>query len=1849
MTLQSSTSPASRATDPPTLTQLQQRFTDDPVLSVIHQQLPAALSAASAQQQLDYRRALLASKHARQALKTLLKPLKGLSEFAEPLLRQALDTRFGPGLEPKTDTLFHPTLRPSGATGTATQLTLLEAALHNFERKEAITGGFLRLASVDQGVDGPHPKNIRPEQFADVCRHVNIGQKYQDHLGDVLAPASRPGDAPNAARRNARAIFIANDLADMELYARAAALREDISEQALAAVLEVVTRRANPMFSGMPVAFESLSLFGVEIPRVVIIKPLATWTFTQVPLVLYIAQDPVAPFREFATLSEIEDDLRGRLMSQSYQAFFVRLVGERMRAEFQGELTRHLFPLAPVDGSWFTRGLWHNTSDHGADLRLQTAPIDTDLFQTMYRQQIDLIKDNARFLAVPTEDEDAQSRRERLQAWFDMGMNIANVASFFVPVLGQLMMAYAAVELVSEVYHGLEDLSHGDVEQGFDHLVSAGANIAFMVALGKAAHGATPPEPPPLASNHFTGQVVPITLADGQTRLWKPDLEPFHVNIDIPPGVTADLNGVFELEGKKYITLDGHQYEVIHRKDLNKWQLRHPRPDSKFSPVLEHNGAGAFRHADEMPRQWSRDMLFKRLGHTVSGLSESSAGQILSVVDVDEPLLRLVHVENTVPPGQLRDTVKRFQLDAALEAAASHGSGSPRAEQFRLQYEASEVSSDPLAQLIRRDFPGVPTAVAEDLVTTLTAAEKQQMLDNGHLPMRVSEAAVWQQRQTRLNRAFEGFYLQSVNNPDTEILSLRLLENLPGWSGEVRLEVRLGSSQGALLDSIGNAQATTSKVLVKSHGTYQAFDAQGNELNSVPSQGNNLCASILHALPDVHRGALGFPHVAQGSQLNAALAELATSDRARASSLLGIRDGRLRFNTPERLKQGRVGYALSGRGRLPGFISEEHLLDRIGLLELIDVTAPEVLASLRLEGMSNADINARIDVLQEERQAMRGSLDQWAMASSEILAPSQSRMNSRARIGEAILQHWQATSLPGASADVALRLESVRLTDFPEQLPPFFYARVERLQLSDIRTPADPGSWTGDRSGGSVVLENFLSRFPQTTVLEISRPLTSGFSVSDFHDLPLIVSTQLPNLRGLSLINQGLDITAGVLNRFGEMPFLESLDLSGNFIRSTPAPGSVNLNVRRLGLDRIGLQDWPEWLTALVPEHIEEVSLADNQISRLPEPLHLQTSYSRTTLIRLQGNQLSRTEMIEASLRGAGQQRAVRVQPGAPAELLLRIDVLLEEQAEIETALRDWAAASTSRAPLSAEAISTRQALGESLLEHWRGTVAGRASRPILIESMALSEFPSLLPVTFYRNMSSLLLRNVVIADTEQLGEFLSRFTGLTTLEIMGHVTPMVAPPRIFGALPNLRTLALMDQGMVIDQAAMNYLSSVSSLRNLDLSGNRLGAIEFSPALARHWESLTLDNVGISAWPEWLDWFLPGSIDALSLAHNQLTELPEEILRNRRSRSEHTEISLEGNPLSHNSMVRAHVSEYGNSRSFSFYMDLPNGIRDLPPERAWSSTESLNASDSDFEAGSDSDSDMHRHGPTGADAAEPANVSHWLQGTVQELSGYQATWDQIATQGDAPMLMALIGRLRETADYLRAREALVQRVWHVLGAAAQDPQLRQLLNAMAEEAIASRTCGDGVRLEFNQMEVQVFALESLRNIPDAERGPTLYRLMRRFYRLDEVDRLARLNARGRDQAEVRLAYRLQLAERLDLPLPPARMLYRTAAAVTADELQTVEAVVLTGQDSPEFFASVVNRDFWSAWLREAYANEFAELKATFDSERARVEDDFPELNDAYFARLQALDEEQKIRELDLMKQLTYQEGMKYND
>ncbi|SER62703.1 C-terminal novel E3 ligase, LRR-interacting [Pseudomonas sp. NFACC02] len=1793
--------------------QLRQQFAQDPVLQTLQAQLSPAFIQASASERKAYLEALRLSRTCKRELKKALAPLKGIDAFCKPLFAEALAARFGNRFHPTQDTFFGIALHGHADPSTVTH-TLLEAAMHNFERGEAVTGGFDRFSLL--GPDGlPHPETMKYDEFVDLTRGLNLGQKYQDHLKSILEPASRPGDGPDVGRQNMRGLFISNDRADMELYARAAVIKKQISPAFGAAMIDLAMSRPEPSLQGKPLVIQGLKLLDHGIARATLIHPARTWTFTQVPFILYIPQDPVCPMKEYASMEAIEDDLRTRLMDLDYQAFFAGLIGERNRAAFFERLNRHLFPLMPMDGNRFTTGLWERRPDHAAKLLIDFDVIEGNLFRSMFNQQMFLMKDNARFLVVPTEDEDALTRRKRLQAWLSLGLTLANVAALYVPLLGSALLVYAGAELVGDVYHGLEDLSHDDFEQGIDHLMSAAANLAFMTALAKAGEGERLPEPPPIKSNAFVGSVIPVKLSNGQTRLWKPDISPFQVDVVLPEHLSPDIDGVTTVEGRRFIQIDDRTYELHHETDLNKWALKHPHPGHPLSVPLQRNGVGAFRCPGEDPQQWGAEKLFKRLGHSAAGLDEAAARQILSVTGTDEALLREVHQRSAVPPGLLRDTLKRFQLDARVRAEQRAGLVSSPNERFTALYRESEKPTDPMVQLLQRDFSGLPLHVAEDIIADTSTAERQQIVATGRVALRHAEAAAWHLRQVRLTRALEGFHLKSVVNPDTDTLRFRLLAKLPGWSDTVRIELRDGSQNGPLLDSLGSVNAPELKILVRENGGYLAHDTQGNDLNSKPAGGDNLCDALLHALPDGLRQAIGVPHVWQADELNERLAQIAAADRAQSAALLGQTTQPLRFNLPRRMSKGRLGYGLSGRGQLPGFVLEDHLLDKIALLELADMNPHQALAALRRlhPDASSADLNQRLDVLLQERSALRSDLDAWALRSVELPDMSMLQANSRTWIGHSILQWWQAASFLSAPESAVLRISASSVVDFPERLPEFFFERVEQVSLSYM-LPRDVQSAEYAEHIGL-----FLQRFERIRSLAVTNPSGIAPIGAPMNALPRVIAQSCPLLRDLDLSRQQLNISVSDFDHFRGLQHLRRLNLTGNSLDSLALTVRISpLNLDRLVLENTRLTRWPMWLNEWIPEHVGEVSLAHNRIYDLPDHvIHNMHDAARPTVIALEGNLLPRRTVIEACLYQARPRAAFRFDLYIPPQFRPTIDTLLRDQAEIEQTLADWVDAGGS-AGQSQERLRGRIELRDGLLDQWRNNASGRVSLPLRLDAIHLDQFPSLLPDSFYQAFTSLDLRNVH-ASPDRLNALIRRFPHATAVDISGAcVPPLLAPPAALLELPDLREVELSGHGMLIDQAAFDFFCRIPQLRHLDLSANRLSdVIDTQAIVSRRWESLTLEGMGLERIPAWLADLLPDHLYSLSLAENRLTELPPSLLANPRSHAARSEVVLTGNPLTRETLEAAHLSE-GPDRPFSFYMDLPDDLMDIE-------------SDDDS---TDDEEDL---------------VDHWLFGNQDARAAQRAAWTAIETAGDARSFLNLIGRLRRSADFLRNRDALTSRVWSVLHAAADDAGLRVLLNGMAEEAITQRTCEDGVRLEFNQIEIQVFTRTSLRDIPDADRGRTLYRLMRRLYHLDALDRLARQNSGARDEAEVRMAYRVGLAQPLDLPLAPGNMLYREAAALGATELADVAAQVLQSETSAEFLQQASNCEFWRDWLREAHARDFNELKEVFARERDQLEDQFPELDQAYLDRAKALDDDQKRREAELISTLTTRVGLAYGD
>lgn len=262
---------------------------------------------------------------------------------------------------------------------------------------------------------------------------------------------------------------------------------------------------------------------------------------------------------------------------------------------------------------------------------------------------------------------------------------------------------------------------------------------------------------------------------------------------------------------------------------------------------------------------------------SVNQLADTDLIDTLLLFLDDAETRQLLGDEPDVPVGSRTQNATRLRGQLAQLAERR------KASLFDKRYRDVGQAASAEARFIQGEVPGMPGVVAQELVA-LARPEELQELKLRRLPKRLEGFADWALRDVRISRAYEGFYLESVDNPDFDALALHSLENLPGWNANVRIELRHYRFDGQQLDSIGPEDAAIRRTLVLSeNGLIQACDEQGNALHS----GSDLFTSILQALPDAERDALQI-HIGQGPALKAALRDHALKPYRLLSVLSGL-------------------------------------------------------------------------------------------------------------------------------------------------------------------------------------------------------------------------------------------------------------------------------------------------------------------------------------------------------------------------------------------------------------------------------------------------------------------------------------------------------------------------------------------------------------------------------------------------------------------------------------------------------------------------------------------------------------------------------------------------------------------------------------------------------------------------------------------------------------------------------------------------------------------------------------------------------------------------------------------------
>ncbi|WP_261241528.1 MULTISPECIES: dermonecrotic toxin domain-containing protein [unclassified Pseudomonas] len=1084
--------------------------------------LPAWLAAATPTQRETLERLVRGSHRAMRHVQALLRPIQTPSMFCRTRLEDALAHAFPERELPDIEQGW--LLPVAGMHG----MSWLEAGMQNFEAQAQVR---LYLAK-----DASGPTTLDPERFIKVLRNLDLGEAYQYHLNEHLGRQA----FLEALQAQDRAAFAA------ELYlARLKGALDDHGAALGDAVLAGLSHA-----SRQPLECSYLSLFDMPMSGPLLIRKQPRKN-TEACL-LYLPGHPTQPLRQYDSLKAVGQAITEMLWQDHERQFFLRYVKRSLQPAFALKLRETLYPSYPYNyvtsdipvlekGQHISvfrrlfpgpRAIWQATLDKNVRLPWAHTPWSRECFGERARTQRERQLEDAADIVVPVAQRDAAALQASLQGWLQWGFNVLNVASFFVPGLAEVMLVVGGAQLVDEFLEGVHAANENEADAAITHLFAVFAGLAQIAILGGAVHAYETAGPLHGWQRVGTG---------ASERLWHGDLTPFSQPRPWPQDLPLPPSGMRHWQGQPWLELDG-QALPLQASGRGRWRLA-PQPGHRYQPSVLGNGAGSWVLEHERPLSWSASTLRRRLGPVSAGMDDATLADALACSGYDDAALRELLTDHKPLPALMLDSLEAFGADRVVPA----------------ETEGTAV--------LARDFPGLSPRARNEILAHATPAQRAQLQRTGRLPLPMAESARLYLRHARINRALASLRQVGGADADRDTLVFANLQRLPGWTGNVRLELREG---GRLIQATGRPGATLKQVSRSLDG-YEPSDAYGQVL----ANRSNLFHALLRALPDSERNALGLP-IGDTDGLREAIYQLAVNDREGCARQLGMAPVRPLVRLPNRLPGSPgLGYRLSGRGR--GWQSEDALFD-----ELFP-SAPERdrrLLRQHLRHVAGRRPGAFMRLLESMRSDYR-HLDEDLQAWVEQGIGEQ--RTQRDLLAQQIRQAWRRQSTEGDIGDidfVTLRLDLSELQSLPtlrSQLP-----QVRQLHISGLS--ARPPT----------LLDGFLRSFPGVRHLDLE---SNGLSA-----LPAVLS-ELREVETLDLSYNELDLSqATVCQTLTSMPALRQLNLSHS-ITTLPVAAFEQLatlqSLRFLQLDSNAL--------ALGAEHFRA-------LERLPALTHLELGRNAITL-----------------------------------------------------------------------------------------------------------------------------------------------------------------------------------------------------------------------------------------------------------------------------------------------------------------------------------------------------------------------------------------------------------------------------------------------------------------------------------------------------------------------------------------------------------------------------------------------------------------------------------------------------------
>ncbi|WP_159935751.1 NEL-type E3 ubiquitin ligase domain-containing protein [Pseudomonas sp. S35] len=953
--------------------------------------------------------------------------------------------------------------------------------------------------------------------------------------------------------------------------------------------------------------------------------------------------------------------------------------------------------------------------------------------------------------------------------------------------------------------------------------------------------------------------------------------------------------------------------------------------------------------------------------------------------------------------------------------------------------------------------------------------------------------------------------------------------------------------------------------------------------------------------------------------------------------------------------------------------SEAYCHARLQRLMPTDFTfADAALEQFKTQGFSGRALLDRVADLLQEHAVFNQHMEEWQNRVVQV-DRRQVDLYVRKRAAEKIRQCWYRAQraryapvepVPGPSwrtpvLDDVLDLADGPLGDLPS-LSGISFDHVRYLDLTGARLATDS-------------VDAFLGRFPNLMRLNLNgNRLTQLPSALD----------GLVRLEHLQLSRNELSVTPSVQRRLNRLSALTRLDLSYNRVEALDVQQLPAL--QDLNLSHTAIRTWPSGSLAL--PSLLRLNLSHSAITEIPEALFngheqllasLQLQGCRLTPAAIQALERTPFELpggiararlregrtgdapeffpsevaddpdlllplpLEAPDGDSPTSPALRLQRLDPelttGEAIRRIDELreqglgaLEMEARLDewhnthrqlvASLNDWIDVRAYREGDDWITAVQRRRAADRILACWRqGLHAPVAAGPfeLDISQLDIGDLPQL-PVALDR-VGTLNVSSTRMTAQNSNGFFRS-FTRLEHLMINGNA--LVALPESLSQCESITRLDAHYNDFRDSGSLHAQLTRFRHLEQLDLGNNTLATFSVTGLDRLH----TLDLRGnlLDEWPEGV--LEAPALTRLNLSNNQIDTIPGDALLPAYDRL------IAGTDVSDNLLLeedfrrlRDHLEETGRGLGFSL-------------EEIDRSLEGYVLTDDESEGSSD---DEAHPGDETLEEQKP----RWFDGVAADSEKHQV-WERLTAEEGGADFFNVLSQLRHTEDFVRDRGDLVRRVWQVLQAANDSEPLRDELFSLARTLRVRETCGDGRILLFNDLEIKAYEFEALKSVEPEHKGRELLKLSRGLFRLGKVEDIARAAIQRRpriDPAEIRLAYRIGLAERLGLPRQPKSMIYANLAQVTARDLDEAYVAILQAQGQPEFVEQLLGRSYWMDYLEEQYADEFTQLQQRFEAGSEALEEQYPDFDAAYFKALETLDTTRKTERRQLALRLSRQE------